>query len=366
MMKLSKNISYFRKQKGLTQEELADRLGLTVGSISKWETGSTLPDLNRIMELAQLFDVSLDQLVGFTLSKKNFKSLEAEIRAHLKKKEFEEAIEKSEKAVFHFSNHYKAHYLAAISYYLKGIQQGQPSMLRKALQQFQKTRQLYKEDTSKEVDLLILAQQMAICYSELHQIDKALDLLDQYNMDCHNSLMMANLAASSGNDRKILAQAEDYWMQARPRLVTDFLTGCLTQVMISCQKEPREEKKAREAIEIGLQFIDMIRLPEKKSYLDRLQSMFLTMKALILWEKDEDHGKTLLRAAWEKALAFDADPDYSFENIRIFQTSPAAILSDNLGRTTVLAMKEILKNFDSRTAESGLAYLQQLKEENHE
>lgn len=61
-MKLSNNIFTLRREMGLTQEELANRLGVTNQAVSKWENGQSCPDIELLPALADLFDVTLDQL----------------------------------------------------------------------------------------------------------------------------------------------------------------------------------------------------------------------------------------------------------------------------------------------------------------
>lgn len=65
-MKLSigENIRSFRRKNDLTQEALAERLGVTYQSISRWENGTTYPDLELIPAIAALFSVSVDELLG--------------------------------------------------------------------------------------------------------------------------------------------------------------------------------------------------------------------------------------------------------------------------------------------------------------
>ena len=53
-----------RKEKGLSQEELGFRLGVTRQTISKWELGQTTPEMDKLLELSKLFDVSIDDMVG--------------------------------------------------------------------------------------------------------------------------------------------------------------------------------------------------------------------------------------------------------------------------------------------------------------
>lgn len=63
--KLAENIRALRKEKRMTQEQLAECLDVTVGAVSKWESGATTPDLSMIMELAHFFAVSVDALLGY-------------------------------------------------------------------------------------------------------------------------------------------------------------------------------------------------------------------------------------------------------------------------------------------------------------
>ncbi len=62
-MSLGENIVRLRTQRGLSQEELADRLGVSRQSVSKWETDGSVPELEKLMKLGELFEVSLDVLV---------------------------------------------------------------------------------------------------------------------------------------------------------------------------------------------------------------------------------------------------------------------------------------------------------------
>ena len=61
-MEIGNKISELRKKSGLSQEELADKVGVARQTISKWELGETSPDLKQSKELSKIFNVSLDEL----------------------------------------------------------------------------------------------------------------------------------------------------------------------------------------------------------------------------------------------------------------------------------------------------------------
>lgn len=64
MKKINLRIKDLRKAERITQQQLADAVGVTFQTVSKWETGVAMPDLSVIPELAEMFRVSVDQLLG--------------------------------------------------------------------------------------------------------------------------------------------------------------------------------------------------------------------------------------------------------------------------------------------------------------
>ena len=59
------NLIHLRKINQLTQEDVADKIGVTRQSVAKWESGETVPDLDKCRLLAELFGVTLDDLANF-------------------------------------------------------------------------------------------------------------------------------------------------------------------------------------------------------------------------------------------------------------------------------------------------------------
>ena len=62
-MTIGKRIAFFRKEKGLTQEELASHMGISPQAVSKWENDQTCPDISALPKLARLFGVTVDELL---------------------------------------------------------------------------------------------------------------------------------------------------------------------------------------------------------------------------------------------------------------------------------------------------------------
>lgn len=69
-MKLGNSLFHARKKCGLTQEEVAEKLGVSRQTVSKWETDETLPDIRQSKKMAQLYNVTLDELIDFDIDVK--------------------------------------------------------------------------------------------------------------------------------------------------------------------------------------------------------------------------------------------------------------------------------------------------------
>lgn len=62
--KFGKFISELRKEKNITQEQLAEKLGVSDKSISRWENGNTMPDISLLVELADILNTTLPELIN--------------------------------------------------------------------------------------------------------------------------------------------------------------------------------------------------------------------------------------------------------------------------------------------------------------
>ena len=62
-MSIADRIQTLRKSKGISQEELADKIGVSRQAVSKWESAQSTPDLQKIIRMAELFQVSTDYLL---------------------------------------------------------------------------------------------------------------------------------------------------------------------------------------------------------------------------------------------------------------------------------------------------------------
>ena len=64
LMKIGKFLQELRKEKGLTQEDLAEQLNVARRTVSRWETGSNMPDLDILIELSDIYEVDLREILN--------------------------------------------------------------------------------------------------------------------------------------------------------------------------------------------------------------------------------------------------------------------------------------------------------------
>ena len=81
--KIGQYIASKRKEKGLTQKELAEALSVTNKAVSKWETGTSMPDISLLKDLAQILDITVDELLEGE-DQKDKRTLEVKDFVHFK------------------------------------------------------------------------------------------------------------------------------------------------------------------------------------------------------------------------------------------------------------------------------------------
>ena len=75
LMSLGNSLFNARKKSGMSQEEVAERLGVSRQTISKWELGETLPDIRQSKKLSTLYHLTLDELIDFDLELKEIEEV---------------------------------------------------------------------------------------------------------------------------------------------------------------------------------------------------------------------------------------------------------------------------------------------------
>ncbi len=127
MLKLGENLKKLRQKRELTQEQLADILGVSGQAVSRWEKGATYPDITLLPAIAGYFEVSIDELIGYdaTVKEEQIKAILKENRIFHSNGETRKSIELLRKGLVDFPNESRLLYCLAQSLYSLYFQSGE-------------------------------------------------------------------------------------------------------------------------------------------------------------------------------------------------------------------------------------------------
>lgn len=109
-------INKYRKMKGLTQEEMAARLGVTAPAVNKWERGVTLPDIALLAPIARLFGITTDELLSFKdeLTDEEINQYLLELQKDLERRDFHDVFLSVKEKIEEYPNCEKLIWQAAV------------------------------------------------------------------------------------------------------------------------------------------------------------------------------------------------------------------------------------------------------------
>ena len=181
-MTLSQNISRLRKANSMTQEQLAEALGISFAAVSKWERGVTTPELRLIIEMADLFGVSVDALLGYQVQSGACEALAERLYELQVKKSFTEAVGEMEKALVRYPNDFRIVYRCGEMYCLMGIENNDVKTLERAIALLEHAILLLPQNTDNKINEYIIRADIAQCYIVMGEKAKGIELLEK--TDC--------------------------------------------------------------------------------------------------------------------------------------------------------------------------------------
>lgn len=335
---ISENIRNMRKQRDMMQEQLAEALGVSIGAVSKWERGAAVPDLSYIVEMADLFGVSVDTLVGYQVQSGAAKALEERIHDFQRKKDYESAVAEAEKALVRYPNDFAIVYRCGEMYQLNGIENGNIKAVERAIELLNHAILLLPQNTDPEISELSIQTEIAHCYLVLDRKDKALDLLKKYNAGgIHNALIGLTYATTKDYEPK---EAEQYLMRA----FSDVFAS-LVRIMtgyINYYARMKDYEATLDATLWLIRYMESIKISEDAvSYVDKVCVPFYSECANlsdILGRKED--AKRYLKKAYQVAEAFDEAPVYNVYQMKFrIGDTENAVAYDDIGQTAIDAIE---------------------------
>lgn len=322
-MKLSlpANISKLRKERSMTQEQLAEALGVTFASVSKWERGVATPELNLIAEMADLFGVSLDTLVGFEVLNGGSAALKERIHDLQRQKKYGEAVIEAEKALLRYPNDFKIVYCSGELYSVAGIELKNEKYLYRCIELLERSVLLLSQNTDPQISEVSIQNEIAQCYIVLGKTQKGIEILKKYNdSGVHNALIAIAL---TGNDITYtntpgfgLEDAVPYMVGAFGDIIQSSLRTMMAYANYFCKKG--DYLSSREALLWLIDLLESVKIDKNSScYVDKVIAPCYSECAnfsLLLGETDK--AEPYMRRAYKAAMIFDSAPTCKVENIK--------------------------------------------------
>ena len=305
---LNENIKKYRKEMNLTQADLAEAFGITEGAVSKWESGNTVPDISILMDLADFFDISVDTLLGYSISSKSIDSITDKLKKLLDEGKYDEAISVAEKAVVRYPGNFKILYKCAHTYEMVMPYRKAKECSKKAVELYEESLRYLSQNDDPEINEFSI--KMRIAYSKLwDDTDKALMDFEALNYMGISDVQIARILMRKGMSDEAL---DKYTKTMVRTLIQNLdLAAGMYIALISTDKE----KAFAEACELMDWYMAIINATSngKISYLTKIKTVVLVFKAMSLsCIKEYDLMKECIDQAYEIAKEFDKNPCNDF------------------------------------------------------
>ena len=340
---LAQKLREFRKKQGLTQEQLAEAMGVTVGAVSKWESGASTPDVSLILELADFFETSVDVLLGYTQQSASLEDSVCRLRELRIQKEYEAAFREAEKALQRFPNNFQVVYESARIYQLAGLERCDKAALIRCQELYRRSLELISQNEDREISPVSIYIAIANAMHSAGDVEGALKLLKEYNVEGVNNVEIGTILAK---EKETSQEALNYLTRALLSAETSML-----QFSVGYANACLHLDRPAQALEFNrllYQFIQGLKEPGKASYLDKSQVILLVLNVFACFQLgDRERTKEYLRQARQLALRFDAAPSYGLEHHKFITLQRDAAAYDDFGPTAIEGVEAQLKDNES-------------------
>jgi len=342
-LKIQENIRNLRREHKLTQEQLAEALGVTMGAVSKWESGANTPDLSVIAELADFFEISIDALLGYELQAGNIEKLSKRIFSLCTDKKFKEAAAEAEKALVKYPNNFAIVRICANAFCLMGIELSDDNAHRRQLELYERALELIDQNTDPKFSEWTIKNRIAEAHICLGNTEKALEIMKANNAQGTNN----------GNIAQILCKIEhkyeegleymfDDLQHSVVSIINDTTSGALAYIGLG---DPR---RGEELVLWGYSMLESMLLPGRVCYIQRTcaRLRFTAAGAAIADGRPAD-AEIHLREAFRLLKQYSTEPDNSMSGTWI-PNGNKYVSFDDLGDDCIVSACDKLEKLQAR------------------
>lgn len=338
-IRLAQNIRAFRKQRSLTQEQLAEVLGVSTGAVYKWEADLSTPELGLILEMADFFDTSVDVLLGYEMRDNR---LEASVSRlwKLNSSKDRAGLAEAEKALKKYPHSLRVVSAAAFMYRNIGMEEHDRDLLLRALELMEASLLLFDQNTDPMGDRIIVYQSMAAVYEELGENDKAIEILRSHNPFGIFNHQLGLMLSVKCRDYKAALPCLSHSLLIQIEMLFNTTMGFAHAFYLR-----GDYLSAKDVLRWGMDCLQGLRRKKGPSYIDKISSLFHVCLAGMQLRTDSlDTARATIAKALALAEKFDAAPDYGPDSYRfVTETEWTFSAVDSLGKTAAQSLEKLVE-----------------------
>lgn len=285
----------------MTQEQLAETMGVSVSAVYKWESNQSTPEIHLILEMADLFHTSTDVLLGYEWRSSNVASALERITALTKEKEYDEAILEAEKALKSYPNNFDVVYQSALLYLESGEDEKHLERNQRAIELLNHACALIDQNQDDTVSEVSIRTQMAKAHLRINNPEAALRILKKYNVCGVNHARIGMVLGDYLHDAE---GAEKYLGKAFAAFAEE-----INDIMVGYANVFFQRKNYDAVIECFLWLRTVLRgiQPESElTWFDKYDCVILeTIAECYCFKGDFEKAKSYLKDAVTKAVRYD-------------------------------------------------------------
>lgn len=340
---ISNNIRELRKERSMMQEQLAEALGVSIAAVSKWERGVATPELNYIIEMADLFETSVDAILGYKLRNNDKEHIIARLKEYIHDKANYDVFAEAEKALKKYPNSFEIVYHCAQIYRVRGIDLQDKKISLRALELLKYACRLIDQNIDNTISTISIQIQMAEIYIALDECEKGIALLQKNNPCRINSALIGETLAAGGNKPD----------EALPYLSEALLDNIVSQIHIvmgyvNVFIKKKDYHSAVEILQWELTTFPGLKYSDKASFLLKTEAfLYALCGEMYLYLGEHTKACDYLMRAKKIAIQFDEHPNYNTANIRFIVSNTMSTGHDNLGSTAMAAIQNLVDEENS-------------------
>ena len=339
-MMLAENIRALRKERSLTQEQLAEALGVTAGAVYKWEAKLSIPELELIVEMANFFDTSVDTLLGYEMKDNRLDVTVKRLQEYRRQKDLA-GLAEAEKALKKYPHSFQIVRESAVIYGAFAAESEDKALFQRALELLEQSRLLLSQNEDPQINEQTIYGRIAGTYLGLGETDKAIELWKAHNADGVYNARIGNTLAQSDH----VEEAVPFLSEALAKLLSDLLTTINGYVNVYLSRGDHASCQA--ILNWGIGLLLGLRKSDKPNFFDRISAAFLAALAgsQFLSGQGDEARDTLIKAK-ELAAFFDTSPSYDESDILFITRIEGASAHDDLGATAMGGVELVVNQFE--------------------